>query len=93
MDEKTLEQKLVKAVKRAGGVAYKFISPGHNGVPDRLVVLPNRITFIEVKAPGRGRLSELQKFELTRLRSLGCECYVLNDPEQIPLIIEGELFS
>ena len=41
MREKEVEQKLVKAVRKAGGFCIKFISPGFDGVPDRLVLLPN----------------------------------------------------
>lgn len=89
MQEKVLEQKLVRAVKDKNGVAYKFTSPGHNGVPDRLIVLPGgRVVFIEVKTPGRGRLSAVQKHELLRLHELGAEVYVLDSPELIERILE-----
>ena len=37
MREKTIEQKLVQAVKAKGGIALKFVSPGFSGVPDRLI--------------------------------------------------------
>ncbi|MGB4633492.1 MAG: VRR-NUC domain-containing protein, partial [Bacillota bacterium] len=40
MREKQLEQKLVKAVKNVGGLALKFVSPGYDGVPDRLLLFP-----------------------------------------------------
>lgn len=54
MHEKEVEQKLVKAVKLAGGFCLKFTSPGFDGVPDRLVLLPKgRMAFIELKAPGK----------------------------------------
>ena len=50
MREKYIEQKLVKAVKAAGGMAPKFISPGLAGMPDRLVLLPGgKMAFVEVK--------------------------------------------
>lgn len=39
-DEEYIEKKLIDKVKSLGGRAYKFISPGNAGVPDRLVVLP-----------------------------------------------------
>jgi hypothetical protein len=53
MGEKHIEQKLVKAVKAAGGMAPKFISPGLAGMPDRLVLLPKgKMAFVEVKSPG-----------------------------------------
>lgn len=54
MREKTIEAKLVQAVRTKGGLAPKFTSPGLDGVPDRLVLLPGgRIAFIELKAPGQ----------------------------------------
>ncbi len=40
MREKTIEQKFRAAVKAAGGLAVKFTSPGFDGVPDRLALLP-----------------------------------------------------
>ena len=61
MKEKIIEKYLVQRVKDLGGRAYKFTSPAHRGVADRVVCLPNGQTwFIELKAPD-GRLSELQK--------------------------------
>jgi hypothetical protein len=40
IDEKTIEKKLVNTVKSMGGIAPKFVSPGFDGMPDRLVLLP-----------------------------------------------------
>jgi hypothetical protein len=61
MKESTIEKHLVTQVKALGGMAYKFTSPAHRGVADRVVCLPDGQTwFVELKAPG-GRLSELQK--------------------------------
>jgi hypothetical protein len=71
MKESTIEKHLVAQVKALGGMAYKFTSPAHRGVADRVVCLPNGQTwFVELKAPG-GRLSELQKVfqsDMARLR-------------------------
>jgi hypothetical protein len=59
--ESTIEKHLIAQVKALGGMAYKFTSPAHRGVADRVVCLPDGQTwFVELKAPG-GRLSELQK--------------------------------
>ena len=53
MTEKYIEQKLMAAVKDMGGIAFKFTTPGINGVPDRLVLLPHgKLVFVELKAPG-----------------------------------------
>jgi hypothetical protein len=61
MKESTIEKHLVVQVKALGGMAYKFTSPAHRGVADRVVCLPDGQTwFVELKALG-GRLSELQK--------------------------------
>jgi hypothetical protein len=61
MRESTIEKHFVAQVKAAGGIAYKFTSPAHRGVADRVVCLPDGSTwFVELKAPG-GRLSPLQK--------------------------------
>lgn len=54
MREREVERRLVTAVKKRGGLAPKFTSPGLDGVPDRLVLLPDgRLAFVEVKAPGQ----------------------------------------
>ena len=54
MREKEIEQRLVQAVKDMGGIAPKFVSPGLDGVPDRLILLPGgHMAFAELKAPGQ----------------------------------------
>lgn len=88
MREKQIEKKLVKAVKEEGGMCPKLVSPGTDGMPDRLIMLPNaRIGFVEVKAPGvKPRL--LQERRHKQLRDLGFHVSVLDDPEQIPGILK-----
>lgn len=83
MREKNIEQKLVKAVKSTGGIAPKLTCPGFDGMPDRLVLMPEgRIGFVEVKAPGKEpRPLQVRRHEM--LRSLGFKVYVLDEPEQI----------
>ena len=59
MKESEIEARLVRGVKALGGVAYKFVSPGNVGVPDRVVVLPGgRVIFVELKADAREVKSE-----------------------------------
>lgn len=88
MREKTIEQKLIKAVKNMGGIAPKFTSPGFDGMPDRILLLPNgRIGFVEVKASGqKPRPLQLSRHRL--LRELGFKVYVLDDEKQIGGIID-----
>ena len=88
MREKEIEQKLVKAVKIAGGICPKFISPGYDGMPDRLVLLPNsRMGFVEVKAPGK-EPRPLQVSRHRMLRKLGFKVYVLDRLDDIPQILD-----
>lgn len=70
MKEKDIEKILVAEVKKLGGRAYKWVSPGNDGVPDRIVVLPGeRPYFVELKSE-TGRLSALQKVQVGRLKDL-----------------------
>ena len=88
MREKQIEQKLVKAVKAEGGMCPKLVSPGTDGMPDRMVLLPEaHIGFVEVKAPGKEpRPLQVKRHE--QLRELGFQVSVLDDPEQIPDILK-----
>lgn len=71
MLESALEKLFVREVKKLGGKAYKWVSPGNAGVPDRIVILPNRAPiFVELKTDS-GRLTELQKIQHRRLNKLG----------------------
>lgn len=89
MREKRLEQKFVEAVKGAGGMAPKFVSPGFDGMPDRLALFPGgRMGFVEVKAPGE-KPRPLQEARHRQLRRLGFAVYVLDDERQIGGIIDG----
>ena len=88
MREKTIEGKLVKAVKIMGGLAPKFVSPGLDGVPDRLVLLPGgKIAFIELKAENR-KMRPLQVRRKRQLESLGFSVYCIDSPEQIGGILD-----
>lgn len=75
MREKLIEEDLRDKVKYLGGKAYKWISPGNNGMPDRIVVMPGgKIVFVELKATGQ-KSTDLQKAKQAELRKLGCTVY------------------
>jgi len=81
--ERDVERYLIKRVKALGGVAYKFTSPAHRGVADRIVCLPNGQTwFVEVKTEG-GRLSELQKVFAADMARMNQKYVCLWNKEQI----------
>ena len=88
MREKIIEKKLVDAVKAMGGLALKFVSPGFDGMPDRILLLPGgKIAFVEVKAPGR-KPRPLQLVRHAMLRRLGFQVFVLDDEAMIKKILE-----
>ena len=88
MREKTIEKKLSDEVKKRGGLAPKFTSPGFDGMPDRIVLMPGgHIAFVEVKAPGKAP-RPLQKARHRMLRQLGFTVYVLNDESEIGGILD-----
>ncbi|XBX05601.1 VRR-NUC domain-containing protein [Enterocloster clostridioformis] len=87
MREKIIEQKLAAAVKKHGGICPKFTSPGFDGMPDRIVLMPNgKMAFMEVKAPGE-KPRPLQRARHGMLKRLGFKVYVLDSVEQIEMII------
>ena len=89
MKEKHLENKLRLSVKKAGGIAPKFVSPGFDGVPDRLVLLPGgKCAFVELKAPGK-KLRPLQEKRKHQLEALGFSVYVIDGLEQIGGVLHG----
>ena len=93
MREKTVEQKLVRAVKDMGGIAPKFVSPGLDGVPDRLILLlDGKMGFVECKAPGK-QLRPLQVHRKRQLEGLGFLVYCLDCPEEIGGILDEILCS
>ena len=89
MREKTIEQKLRAAVKSMGGIAPKFTSPGMDGMPDRLILLPGgHMAFAEVKAPGKP-LRPLQVRRQRQLESLGFQVYVIDNTDQIGDVLDA----
>ena len=87
MRESELERRFRRLAMQAGGKAYKFISPGNDGVPDRIVILPGgRIGFVELKRPGEVP-RKLQQFQLGELERLGCYTAVVDSMEQAEAVI------
>ena len=88
MRERDIEKWLRRQVESLGGLAGKFTSPGNDGVPDRLAVLPGGlIYFIELKTD-RGRLSPLQVWQQDRLRQLGVNVAVIKGMDEAVEFIE-----
>ena len=88
MKESSIERRFVNGIKKRGGLALKFTSPGHAGVPDRLVLLPRgRIVFVELKTE-TGRLTPLQIDTHNRMRNLGAEVRTLYGKQYVDGFLE-----
>lgn len=88
MRERQIEQHLVAAVRKRNGLCPKWVSPGLDGVPDRIILLPGgRVAFAELKAPGK-TLRTQQHYRKVQLERLGFKVYVIDSKEQIGGVLD-----
>lgn len=88
MRERDIEKWIRLRIESMGGKFMKLVSPGNNGMPDRIAVLPGgRIYFIELKADG-GRLSPLQVWQQRRLAESGCNVRTIRGMDEARSFIE-----
>ena len=93
MLEKDIEKYLRDQVKKLGGKAYKFVSPGNSGAPDRMVCLPGgRIYFVELKAPGK-KPTVLQLRQMKLLRDLGFNVKVIDCKPGVDYFIQKDVLG
>lgn len=89
LSETQIEKKLVAETNRRGGICLKFVSPGWNGAPDRLVLLPGgKSGFVEVKTSGK-KPKAIQLHRHAQIRDLGFQVFVLDDPSTIGGILDA----
>lgn len=83
MLEKEIEKKLVEGVQKISGFCFKWVSPGKDGVPDRIILLPEgKIIFAELKTE-KGNLTRRQDFMIKLIRTLGFDVRVLYGMPQV----------
>ena len=83
MREKIIEVYLRDKIKSIGGRAYKFVSPGNSGVPDRLVLLPGgRSIFIELKVSGK-EPTAIQLLQHKKIQALGFIVLVIDSKKKV----------
>ena len=88
MKEQSIERKLVEEVKKMGGLCPKFVSPGWDGVPDRIVLIPGgTVAFAEIKAPGK-KMRPLQIRRKSQLEGLGFKVFCIDNMDQIGGVID-----
>ncbi|HZK56784.1 MAG TPA: VRR-NUC domain-containing protein [Clostridia bacterium] len=77
MLEKKIENELKKQIEQIGGRAFKFLSPGNNGVPDRMILYKGKCYFVELKKPGEIP-NKLQKAVHRKFKKLGFDVYIID---------------
>lgn len=83
MRERDVEKRLGLRVRDLGGMAFKFISPGNAGVPDRIVILPGgEVWFIELKSL-TGVLRPIQEWQIGKLKSIGANVAVIKGMAEV----------
>lgn len=87
MRESEIEAYFVRRVKEAGGLQRKFVSPGHRGVPDRIVMFKGKVGFVELKAPGE-KLKPHQVREHNKLYNAGADICIASCFEVVDAFID-----
>lgn len=86
--EKDVERHLVEEVRRRGGIAPKLVSPGYDGMPDRLVLMDGgRMAFVELKAPGK-LPRDLQLKRMDELMRLGFMVRVVDSVDKVREVLD-----
>lgn len=87
--EKTLEARLVREIEARGGMALKYTSQFHRGIPDRICLLPGGLcVFVELKSTGK-KPTKLQVHAMQKLRELGHYAIVIDSTEGLGDFLEN----
>lgn len=76
MREVVTEKWLGQKIKAQGGAWLKFVSPGHTGVPDRIMILRGHVVFVEMKTETE-QLSKIQKATFVEMNKCGVSVHVV----------------
>ena len=80
--EGIVEDYLFRQAEKHGFLCFKFTSPGHRGVPDRIVIGRGHTVFIELKSD-TGELSKLQKTVIANMIEHGADVRVYRSKTEI----------
>lgn len=66
--ERDIEKYLKAQVEEMGGLFMKFVSPGNDGVPDRIAIMPGgHVWFVELKT-SKGRTTAIQEWQIEQIK-------------------------
>ena len=82
MTESKLQKKIIDDFTNRGFMVIKLIKTNTNGIPDLLILKNGIAKFVEVKKPG-GKISQLQKYRIKKLREQGFDAVVMDGIDSI----------
>lgn len=85
--ESDIETYLRKQSEKKGFMCMKFISPGTNGVPDRILIGHGQTIFIETKAPGKKQRILQEKISECMIRH-GAKIFVIDTKEKADRLLQ-----
>jgi len=86
--EKDVESRLVKQAEKHGGICLKYPTIHTEGIPDRILLMPmGKVCFVELKRPKGGKLSEIQKYQIEKLRAIGIRVEVVKNYAEVDRLI------
>ena len=86
--EKTLEARLVREIEARGGMALKYTSQFHRGIPDRICLLPGGLSvFVELKSTGK-KPTKLQMHAMEQLDRMGHPNCVVDSTEKLEELLQ-----
>ena len=88
MTESQLETALVRYARENGILTYKFSSPAHRGVPDRIFIHRGRVLFLELKRPGNVP-TKLQEHVMAQIQEAGADCLWTSDLDTAKAILDN----
>jgi hypothetical protein len=86
--ERRVETYLDEQVTALGGLTRKWVSPGRDGVPDRICIVKGHFYLVEVKTID-GHLSPAQVREHKRLREAGAEVLTVYGAQDVNMFIQA----
>ena len=92
--ERDVEKYLKRKLGAIGCLFPKWVSPGEDGVPDRILIMPGgRICFVEVKTDTE-HMTGLQMMWQRKLREMGCSAvtvYGMTGAKELVEVVEALL--
>ena len=90
--ENKVEKYLNSEIDKMGGITRKWVSPGRDGVPDRIIIVDGTIDLVEVKT-NDGKLSPSQIREQVRLSNAGATVATVYGKNGVDEYVKTKRFS